>query len=183
MITWKPNQRPDLSGAWWYYTYFCFFLSQKSWTFCGVECIYLFLLGIAKWPITFRGILCLEQTLVLSIIQFRSLHSSIDFHSVQWKEWSIRNWSYATHHLLNYEKCSHSNLEALYTLVLMWLQPLTAQVLSPLWALSPSPQGRFFPKFGLLAKQSTWRTHLSPQLQWSFLCMSHFPISHFQKCF
>lgn len=38
---------------------------------------------MAKLPKTLRGILSLGQRLVLSIIQFRSLHTSVDFHSVK----------------------------------------------------------------------------------------------------
>lgn len=69
----------------------------------------------------------------------------------------------------------YSNLEALYTQTLTWLQPLTVPVLSPLWALSCST-----PRFRLLAKQSSWQTHLSLQLQWSFLCMNQ-PLLPFSK--
>lgn len=47
--------------------------------------------------------------------------------------------------------------------------------------LLPAPsKGKIFPAFRLIAEHSTWLLHLSLQLQWSFLHMSHSPNSHFQ---
>lgn len=107
----------------------------------------------------------------------------MDFHSVKQKEWSITEWSYTAHYLLKtviIPTCS--NLEVFCPWILTTITTTDcSNSLSFTGSFSSQhPLKGKFSVFRLIAEQSTWLLHLSLQLQWSFLHMSHSPNSHFR---